>query len=248
MTAQAEQANNNASHKGNGDKENHFDEAHKKTARDFYVKVEGKTRDEARKIVDGLVARGLLKDLAFYVKAIKDEAVRQENIAKREQAQKEQREREQREEQARRDDFARRQAEKEQAKANAKANKGKVEPEECKLDALQQAMIDDFINKGATKQTIAGLLRDLFQFNKGQVAYLIDELFPSSSAKGSRAGIFEGDTFKGRFYRRLLEGFMSVEEFDAMIAKESENVIKHKSAHNNVRVMSNRIHEKYAAG
>ena len=119
MTAQAEQANNNASHKGNGDKENHFEEAHKKTARDFYVKVEGKTRDEARKIVDGLVARGLLKDISFYVKAIKNEAVRQENIAKREQAQKEQREREAREEQARREEFARREAEKEKAKAAA---------------------------------------------------------------------------------------------------------------------------------
>jgi hypothetical protein len=239
MTAQAEKAN--TQHAGNGDKAGHAEQAHQKTARDYYVKVEGKTREEARVIVERLVKGNMLQPIAFYVKAIKDEAIRQENLRKREEAQKA------RDEQAKRDEEARkeRKAQEDKAKAEKKASKGKVEPEYAELDAMQDAMIKDFIKKGASKLTIKGLLKDLFGFTKGQVEYLINELFPEQEAHG-RGTIFEGSTFKGRFYRRLLEGVMSREQFDEFIAAESENVIKHKSAHDNIRVMSNRIHEKYA--
>ena len=232
---------NNETHKANGDKANHFDEAHKKTARDYYVKVENFSREDARSKVEQLAKAGLLQPVAFYVKAIKDEAQRQENLRKREEAQKE-REAQAKREQAEREAKAKAQAE---SKAKAKANKGKVEPEYAELDHMQSAMIHDFIAKGASKLTIKGLLKDLFGFTKGQVEFLIAELFPEQASAG-RGTIFEGNTFKGRFYRRLLEGVMSREQFEEFLnLYGTENVIKHKSAHDNVRVMSNRIHEKY---
>jgi hypothetical protein len=247
MTVQAEQAK--ATHKGNGDSANHANLAHAKTARDYYIKCEGKTRDEARVIVDRLVKGNLLQPIAFYVKAIKDEAIRQENLRKREEQQKEREAQDKKDEEARKAREEQAKKDSEQANASkASGKKSKAEPEACSMSKEQFELVTDFINKGAGKTTIAGLLRDLFGFNKCQVLFLIDELLPASSSKGQRSGLFEGDTFKGRFYRRLLEGVMNVEEFDKMISEESENVQKHKSAHNNVRVMSNRIHEKYAQG
>ena len=52
-----------------------------------------------------------------------------------------------------------------------------------------------------------------------------------------------GTGFKARFYAQLETGPMSDEVFDKLIAGESQNIQKHKSAHNAVRLMANKIWE-----
>lgn len=50
-----------------------------------------------------------------------------------------------------------------------------------------------------------------------------------------------GSGFKARFYALLASGPISEEDFEALIALESKNVIAHKSAHNAVRELANKI-------
>ncbi len=52
-----------------------------------------------------------------------------------------------------------------------------------------------------------------------------------------------GSGFKAGFYAILAEGPMDEKTFEAMIALESKNVIAHKSAHNAVRELANKIWE-----
>lgn len=52
-----------------------------------------------------------------------------------------------------------------------------------------------------------------------------------------------GTGFKARFYARLADSAMDEETFEAMIRDESENIQKHKSAHNAVRELANKIWE-----
>lgn len=50
-----------------------------------------------------------------------------------------------------------------------------------------------------------------------------------------------GSGFKAKFYALLAEGEMDDKTFDDLIALESKNVIAHKSAHNAVRELANKI-------
>jgi hypothetical protein len=50
-----------------------------------------------------------------------------------------------------------------------------------------------------------------------------------------------GTGFKARFYALLVAGIMNEADFDTLIASESENIRKHKSAHNAVRETANEI-------
>lgn len=50
-----------------------------------------------------------------------------------------------------------------------------------------------------------------------------------------------GSGFKAGFYAKLVEGPMSETDFDSIIAEASENVRKHRSAHNAVREAANEI-------
>lgn len=53
-----------------------------------------------------------------------------------------------------------------------------------------------------------------------------------------------GSGFKAKFYALLVDSPMDEKTFDDLIASESENIQKHKSAHNAVREAANEIWAK----
>jgi hypothetical protein len=210
-------------HKNNGDTATNADKATEAVARKYYTQVEGKTLEEARKIISNLVAKGMLKDANYYNQAITRDAKEKENVAHREQARKE---REEADAQAR--------AEFEERKAKEKAE----QTGDYSFDPMQEQMITQFMSGGATKTTIKGILKDLFKFNKLQVEQAINDLFPANVSRGARGERHE-------FMSKFLDGKMSTEDFDAYMSAQSPNVQKRRPFYRQMFDTFNAIHDKY---
>jgi hypothetical protein len=213
-------------HKNNGDTASHAEKATEAVARKYYTQVEGKTLEEARKIIANLVAKGMLRDSGYYNQAITRDAKEKENVLKREQARKEREEAE--------------------AKARDEFNEGKAKKEQDKssgyfeLGSLELEQILSFIEKGATKATIAGLLKALHGFSKAQIETFMSVYMPEKvKSQGHRGERHE-------FMSKFLDGKMSNEDFDVYMQAQSPNVQKRRPFYRAMFDTFNAIHDKYS--
>jgi hypothetical protein len=215
------QTNKSEQHAGNGDTVNHSQKANESVARKYYTQVEGKTLEEARDIIKRLVSKGMLKDAVFYNEAIAKDAKEKERVARREAERKEQAERDT------------------QARADFEAKREAEESGDYTLDPLVEAQIKDFIEKGATKAVIVGMLKFMTKLNKVQIAKVIADLMPEH-VKSHRV------TFNSLLDERLISGTMTIEELDEFIASfGNENSIKNRAYHLGRVRFANSLHSKY---
>jgi hypothetical protein len=215
------QTNKSEQHAGNGDTASHSKKANESVARKFYVDVQGMSLEKAKAIVKGLVEKGILKDAEFYNKAIVQDAKEKERVAKRDAERKEQAERDA------------------QARADFEAKREVEQNGDYKLDPLVEAQIKDFIEKGATKVVIVGMLKFMTKLNKVQIAKVIADLMPEH-VKTHKI------TFNSLLDERLIGGAMTVEELDEFIKEfGNENSIKNRAYHLGRVRFANSLHSKY---
>ena len=213
----------NTQHAGNGDKARHSDEATKKIARKFYVDVEGKTLDEARKIVDGLVSKGLLKDSAYYNAAIARNAQEKARVKEREERRAEEKAKE---EQVKAD-FAKK-------KAEEAAKKAKPELEVTDEDnRFIQVMID---NSNTIPQ-----LKGYLQY-KGYSSKVIKAFLETLDLKKAKTRAESG---MQAYMNSFITSPMSEDTFKEYIEQGSENIKRHESLYRNMFNTFNAIHARY---
>jgi hypothetical protein len=214
---------NTTAHAGNGDKARHAEEATKKIARKFYVEVEGKTLDEARKIVEGLVAKGLLKDSVYYNAGITKHSAEEARVKERETRRAE----EKAKEEQMKADFTKR-------KAEEAAKKQKPELEVTDED---RQFIQIMIDNANTIPQLKGYLQ-----YKGYSSKVIKAFLDTLDLKKAKPRTASG---MQSFMNSFIASPMSEETFKEYIDAGSENIKRHESLYRNMFSAFNAIHARY---